>query len=101
AGRVASRVPPSGGPPKTIGVPARGSQASTAVSVGVTAAPASRLVLGTTATPPAGAAFSLTVVAQDEYGNTDLAYADTVHFTTTDTSTSVALPPDARLASGQ
>jgi hypothetical protein len=86
---------------QTITVSDPASQASTAVSVAVTAAPASRLVLGTTATPIAGAAFSFTAVAQDQYGNTDLAYAGTVHFTTTDSSTSIALPPDAPLANGR
>jgi len=62
---------------------------------------ASHLVVATTATPTAGTAFSFTVTAQDDAGNTATDYAGTVHFTTTDTSTGVVLPANATLTNGQ
>jgi hypothetical protein len=72
------------------------------VGVVINAAAASQLLLGaSTATPTAGTSFGLTVVAQDPFGNVDTAYANTVHFTSTDRSTGVALPPDSTLASGR
>ncbi|MBW8854670.1 MAG: hypothetical protein JF604_10185, partial [Bradyrhizobium sp.] len=42
----------------------------------------------------AGAPFSFTVTAEDQFGNLDTAYAGTVHFTSTDTGTGVVLPID-------
>jgi hypothetical protein len=63
--------------------------------------PASHLAVATTATPTAGTPFSFTVTAQDDAGNTATDYAGTVHFTTTDTSTKVVLPADAKLVNGQ
>src|SRR2546428_1954617 len=72
------------------------------LNVSVRAASANHLVLNTaTSTPTAGAAFSFTVTAQDPYGNTDPAYAGTVHFTSTDTAAGVLLPADTTLSSGQ
>jgi lysophospholipase L1-like esterase len=62
---------------------------------------ASRFVLATTASPNSGVPFSFTVTAQDASGNTATGYTGTVHFTSTDTSTGVALPADATLTSGQ
>jgi len=44
---------------------------------------------------------SLTVIAQDQYANTDLAYAGRVQFTSTDTSATVVLPADSTLTNGQ
>ena len=69
-------------------------------TVSVRAASATRLVLTSTATPTAGAGFSFTVTAKDRFGNIDDAYAGRVHFTTTDTSAGVVLPPDATLSNG-
>jgi lysophospholipase L1-like esterase len=63
--------------------------------------PASHLAVATAATPTAGTPFSFTVIAQDDAGNTATDYAGTVHFTTTDTSTKVVLPADAKLVNGQ
>jgi lysophospholipase L1-like esterase len=63
--------------------------------------PASHFVLATTAAPTAGTAFSFTVTAQDDAGNTAPDYAGTVHFSATDTSTGVVLPADATLTNGQ
>src|SRR5256712_10411263 len=72
------------------------------LNVSVRAASANHLVLNTaTSTPTAGAAFSFTVTAQDPYGNTDPAYARTVHVTSTDTAADVLLPADTTLTSGQ
>jgi hypothetical protein len=71
------------------------------IGLAVRAASASHLVLATTASPTAGAAFGVTATAVDQYGNTDPSYAGTVHFTTSDTSAGVVLPADATLASGQ
>jgi len=68
----------------------------------VIAAPANRLVLApATATRTAGVALTFTVTAQDPYGNRDLAYAGTVHFTSTDTAPGVVLPADSTLTNGQ
>jgi len=71
------------------------------VTVDVRAASATRLALATTASPVAGVSFPFTVMAQDQFGNTDTAYAGTVRFTSTDTSAGVVLPPNPTLASGQ
>ncbi len=76
-------------------------QITTVRTLTVNAAPATRLRLATTATPTAGTSFSFTVTAQDQFGNTDTAYAGTVHFTSSDASSGVVLPPDATLTSGQ
>src|SRR5439155_802149 len=67
----------------------------------VRAAPASGLALASTATPTAGSSFSFTVSAQDQFGNTDTAYAGTVHFTSSDSSAGVVLPADSTLPNGQ
>jgi N,N-dimethylformamidase beta subunit-like protein len=74
---------------------------STTVSATVTAQAASRLAIVSSATPTAGTSFPFSVTAQDPYGNTDTSYAGTVHFTSTDTSAGVSLPPDSTLANGQ
>jgi hypothetical protein len=74
---------------------------STTVSTTVTAQAASRLAMVTSASPTAGTSFTFRVTAQDPYGNTDASYPGTVHFTSTDTSAGVSLPPDSTLASGQ
>src|SRR5438094_2559822 len=74
---------------------------STTAPLTVDAAPASRLILAAaTATPTAGSAFGLTVTAQDSFGNTDPSYAGTVHFSSTDTSPAVLLPPNSPLTAG-
>ncbi|HZI44818.1 MAG TPA: cellulase family glycosylhydrolase, partial [Ilumatobacter sp.] len=64
-------------------------------------APRTDLVLSTTSTPIAGTEFSFTVTARDQYGDTDAAYAGTLHFTSSDTSDGVVLPPDSTLSGGQ
>src|SRR5438128_3755058 len=60
---------------------------STTVTVAVSAASATKLVLASSASPVAGTSFGFSVTAQDQFGNTDPAYAGTVHFTSSDTAT--------------
>jgi hypothetical protein len=70
------------------------------LAVNVVAGSASRLDVTTTASPVAGAAFSITVTAKDRFGNTDTGYAGTVRFTSSDTSGGVVLPANSTLTSG-
>lgn len=76
---------------------------SSPMTMTVTAATASHLALGAISgsTTTAGNAFSVAVTALDAYGNTDLAYSGTVHFTSTDPSAGVVLPPDSQLTGGK
>src|SRR2546428_405054 len=60
-----------------------------------------KLTAPATATPTAGTAFPFTVTAQDAFGNTDPSYAGTVHFSSSDTSAGVVLPPDTTLTAGK
>jgi hypothetical protein len=67
----------------------------------VRAAAASRFNLtSATSTATAGTSVSFSVTALDPYGNTDTAYAGTVHFSSSDTSSGVVLPADSTLSSG-
>src|SRR5439155_23097245 len=86
---------------QTLTVADAANSLSTTVSVNVGAQSANHLVLGTTATPTAGQAFTFTVSAQDQFGNADPAYAGRIHFTSSDTSAGVVLPADSTLTSGQ
>ena len=64
--------------------------------------PTARLALAIAATgPTAGAGFTFTVVAQDRFGSLTPRYGGTVHFTSTDASSGVILPPDSSLSGGQ
>src|SRR5439155_772079 len=65
------------------------------LSVTVRAANATKLVLSSSATPTAGATFSFSVTAQDQFGNTDTGYAGTVHFATSDPPAGGVLPADS------
>jgi N,N-dimethylformamidase beta subunit-like protein len=87
--------------PQTVTVSDAENSLSTTVTVNVTAPATGRLVLETTATPIAGLAFNFTVSAKDSAGSPDPTYSGTVHFTTTDTSAGVILPPDSTLTNGQ
>src|SRR5438105_15081406 len=51
--------------------------------------------------PTAGYPFSFFLVLVDRYGNRTRSYAGTVHFTTSDTSPGVALPPDQGVCCAQ
>jgi hypothetical protein len=76
---------------------------SSPMTMTVTAAPASHLAIAAKSgsTTMAGNAFTMAVTALDPYGNTDLSYSGTVHFTSTDTSAGVVLPPDSQLTAGR
>jgi subtilisin-like proprotein convertase family protein len=67
----------------------------TGTEAGITVIPAaaSRLAVSDPATATAGTAFSVTVTAQDAYGNTATGYTGTVHFTSTDAQ--AVLPADS------
>jgi len=86
--------------PQTLTVSDAANNFSTTVSLTVRAAPANKLVLAGASTTPAGSSFTVTVGAQDPYGNTDTAYAGTMHFTSSDRAAG-ALPPDSTLTNGQ
>ncbi len=64
------------------------------------AAAAQFLVSATPATIPAGSPASLTVIAQDQVGETSRAYTGTVHFSTTDVGIGVSLPSDYTFVPG-
>ncbi len=70
------------------------------VSTTLTVNPASvdHFVLSAPSSVGAGSAFTVTVTAQDAYGNTVTDYTGTVHFTSSDTK--AVLPSDAALTSG-
>jgi hypothetical protein len=70
-------------------------------TVTVGAAAATHLVVsGLPGTPSAGVAGSVTVSAKDAYGNVADGYRGTVHFTSTDTSPGVQLPPNYSFVAG-
>jgi hypothetical protein len=64
------------------------------------AGPATHFVVSAPASATAGTAFSFTVTAADQFGNTDTSYSGTVHFTTTDTGAGASLPADSHLTNG-
>jgi hypothetical protein len=86
---------------QTVTVADAANALSATASTTVNAAPASHFALASTAAPTAGAAFSFAVTALDPYQNVDFSYAGTVHFTSSDTSPGISLPPDSSLASGK
>jgi hypothetical protein len=75
---------------------------STTAMITVNAAPATHFVMATTSAPTivAGNSFGFNVTAQDQFANTAIAYTGTVHFTSSDTSAGVVLPPDSTLTNG-
>jgi hypothetical protein len=58
------------------------------------------LVAGPSQAPTAGAPFSITVTALDQFSNVTPGYAGTVHFSTSDTQPGVALPSDYTFVPG-
>jgi hypothetical protein len=72
----------------------------TSKAIAVGAAAATHFSLSTPATATAGSAFSVTVTALDAYGNTATGYGGTVHLTTTDSGSGVAVPADYTFVSG-
>jgi hypothetical protein len=86
---------------QTLTVSDAANSLSGTVSVTINARLATHLTLtlaSTTAT--AGSPLSFTVAAADQYGNPDPTYAGTLHFTTSDTSPGVVVPPDTSLTNG-
>jgi regulation of enolase protein 1 (concanavalin A-like superfamily) len=77
---------------------ASGITGSASVNVQAAAAVAFRVLAPGSAA--AGAAFDVTVVAVDPYGNTDTNYRGTVTFTTSDGDGGVVLPPDYTFQDG-
>jgi N,N-dimethylformamidase beta subunit-like protein len=74
---------------------------SATATILVLAAPANHLVMAASAPAmTAGTSLGFTVTAQDQFGNTDRAYAGTLRFASSDTSPGVALPPDSTLTDG-
>ncbi|MGA2352556.1 MAG: choice-of-anchor Q domain-containing protein [Terracidiphilus sp.] len=70
-------------------------------NIAVNPGPATQLTLsGVPANATAGSPFSVTVTAQDAYGNTTPSYTGTVKFTSTDTGTQTVLPPPYAFQSG-
>jgi hypothetical protein len=65
-----------------------------AAFVPVQAAPAVALQVVAPPSATTGVAFDVTVMAVDPYGNTDMNYTGTIHFTTSDMDPGVMLPPD-------
>ena len=86
--------------PQTITISDSANSLSTTVNITVDAR-ATALSLTAPATAVAGTAFNLTITARDAAGKTVSGYGSTVHFSTSDTSTSVVLPPDSTLTNGQ
>jgi alpha-tubulin suppressor-like RCC1 family protein len=74
----------------------------TGTSSPITVNPTTATKLAVSATSPetAGSPFSVTVTAQDTYGNTATGYTGTVKFTTTDTGTGVTLPANYGFIAG-
>jgi uncharacterized repeat protein (TIGR01451 family) len=70
----------------------------TSNAIAVVAAAATHFTVTAPATVNAGALFSFTVTAQDQFNNTATGYGGTVHFTSTDGAP--ALPNDSTLSNG-
>src|SRR5439155_9314416 len=70
----------------------------TSANITVSAAAASRLVVTAPTSVTAGTAISVTVTAQDQFGNTATGYTGAVHFTTTDAQGT--LPGDYTFVAG-
>ena len=67
-------------------------------TIATAAAAATHFTVGAPATSTAGTAFTITVTAQDAYGNTATSYSGTVHVTSSDGS--AVLPADGTLTNG-
>jgi hypothetical protein len=85
----------------TITVSDAAASMSTTLKLTVNSAEADHLVLVLRTGPMASYGFSFIVVVQDRYANQANPYAGTVHFTTSDTSPGVVLPPDSTICCGQ
>ncbi len=73
-----------------------GSQPSVTVNAGT----AIHLMVSSGTTQTAGVAFSVTVTAEDAYGNVARGYTGTVHFTSSDSGAGVVLPSNYKFIAG-
>jgi hypothetical protein len=85
----------------TITVSDDASSLTTTINLTVIPASADHFVLSLRTGPMAGYPFTFLVIAQDRYGNLARSYAGTAHFTTSDTSAGVVLPPDSTVNGGR
>jgi hypothetical protein len=70
------------------------------IYIGVNAGPATQFAIAAPPNAVAGDAFSITVTAQDQYGNTATGYTGTVDFATSDDGLGASVPADSTLLSG-
>jgi hypothetical protein len=73
---------------------------SGSVTVAVTALSATHYSMTVPPTVTTGTLFTVRLVAQDQFNNTDHGYLGTVHFTSSDTSLSILLPGDYTFTAG-
>jgi hypothetical protein len=85
----------------TITVSDAAASMSTTLNLTVNSAAADHYAFALRSGPTASYGFSFIVVVQDRYANQARPYAGTVHFTTSDTSPGVVLPPDSTICCGQ
>src|SRR5438034_8138479 len=85
----------------TITVSDAAASLSATLTFTVNGAAADHFALSQRTGATAGYPFSFFLVLVDRYGNRTHSYAGTVHFTTSDTSPGVALPPDHRVCCAQ
>jgi hypothetical protein len=86
---------------QTLTVSDAANKLSSTANLTVSAAPASSLLMASgVSSAPAGSGIPFSLTAKDPYGNTDTAYAGTLHFMTSDRAPG-AMPPDATLTGGQ
>ena len=74
--------------------------AGTSSGITVNAAGATHLVVTAPSSAAAGAAFSVTVTAQDQFNNTATGYTGTIHFIKTDSGAGSAVPADYTFTGG-
>ncbi len=77
-----------------------GSHSGASNSFSVNSGVANRLVVSSGTSQVAGVAFSVTVTAEDAYGNTATSYTGRVHFSSSDAGSGVSLPSDYKFQSG-
>jgi hypothetical protein len=85
----------------TITVSDDASSLTTTINLTVVAASSDHFVLSLRTGPMAGYPFTFLVIAQDRYGNLARSYPGTAHFTTSDPSAGVVMPPDSTVNGGR
>ncbi len=69
-------------------------------TINVSAAAAMQFAVSAPVTATAGTPFTFTIIAEDQFDNTATGYTGTVHFTASDRSGQVVLPPNSKLTDG-